>query len=300
MWKLKTIILNKRLFWFWHQLSELLKCLAIFQSTVNSNSTCLIFSNCSSFHSALTLGCIHFLKKELSLSSNVSSASVGKKYTILNDMKDFWYNSCLLSPDRPRKKWALCILRSGVGAEFWSGVLESNYSCTFHHKIQQNMCQKSKLWLNEWLIRLAYQIYNGNCLSVLFNLFGVECWSGVESNFGVANVFCSIHRNIAGHMKTSKECDQVKAPVWFCCWFRQDQFVTPKFDSIPRLHSTEYTVPKKWPAQNFIGLHVRLRFFLFHVLRFNFFPSNIKFILKSVLLSNLKKNVYAYLPYSIS
>ena len=62
--------------------------------------------------------------------------------------------------------------------KFWSG----KYSCTFHHKIQQDV---SKSILNEWLIGLAYQIYYGKCLSVLSNLFR----SGAESNFRVANVF---------------------------------------------------------------------------------------------------------------
>ena len=38
--------------------------------------TCLIFSNCSSFHSDLTLGWMHFLKKEFRRSSKVSNASI--------------------------------------------------------------------------------------------------------------------------------------------------------------------------------------------------------------------------------
>ena len=73
---------------------------------------------------------------------------------------------------------------------------------------------------------------------------GVECWSGVESNFGVANVFCSIHQNIAGHMNTSKECARSKPSVVFC-QFRQDQSFLPLQNLTP-LHSNtplQYSAP---------------------------------------------------------
>ena len=76
-------------------------------------------------------------------------------------------------------------MERNFGLEYWSGVKfwSGKYSCTLHHKIQQNICQSQKRVIDS----LAYQIYNGNCLSVL-SKFGVECWSGVVSNFGVANV----------------------------------------------------------------------------------------------------------------
>ena len=77
----------------------------------------------------------------------------------------------------------------------------------------------------------------------------------MESNFGVANVFCSIHQNIAGHMNTSKECDWSKpSVVLLSVQTRPVIFATPKFDSTPLQYSTpilrsiEYTVPNEMKA----------------------------------------------------
>ena len=100
---------------------------------------------------------------------------------------------------------ALCILWSGVlgrsfGVDYWSG----NTLVLFIIRYSRT-CVKVK---NEWLTGLTYQIYN--CL-VLSSLSGEEWSQTLEWQM----FFCSIHQNIARHMKTSKECDQVKAPVLF-------------------------------------------------------------------------------------
>ena len=64
-----------------------------------------------------------------------------------------------------------------IGME-WSQILEWKYSCTFHHRIQQNMCQSQKRVIDKFIMVTVYQFFQ--------TYFGVECWSGVESNFGVA------------------------------------------------------------------------------------------------------------------
>ena len=66
--------------------------------------------------------------------------------------------------------------------EYWSGV-ESNFvveNTLVLFIIRYNRtCVKVT---NDLLVGLAYQIYNGNCLSVLSNIFwsGVLEWSGVK------------------------------------------------------------------------------------------------------------------------
>ena len=82
-----------------------------------------------------------------------------------------------------------CSMRWSFGVEYWSGIIFEwqmflNFFSFFFFFIIKYVRSYNK-FKRKWLIKAKLVIDYLSCHTD----FGVECWSGVESNFEVANIF---------------------------------------------------------------------------------------------------------------